>query len=183
MSAIRAAGSFSRVVVVTGAESTGKSSLALSLAAALGAPLALEYSRTHAESVRRFLTVGDAEPIAVGQRANEDAALARAAGGRCVFDTDLRSTLLYTRYYYGEAAVAPWLRAAVSERVPALYVLCDTDVPWVADPVRDSPAARELLQAQFVSSVGASGAEVLVVRGSREARLAAALAAVGRFVG
>ena len=182
MSEARAASAFTRVVVVTGAESTGKSSLAAALAEALGAPLALEFSRTHAESARRLLTAADAEPIALGQRANEDAALARAAGRRCVFDTDLRSTLLYTRYYYGEAAIAPWLRLAVATRVPALYVLCDTDVPWVPDPVRDSPAARELLQAQFVSSVGASGASVLVARGSPAARLAAVVEAVERIV-
>jgi nicotinamide riboside kinase len=169
-------------VVVTGAESTGKSSLAVALASALGVPLSLEFSRAHAESVQRLLTAADAEPIARGQRAHEDAALVRAGGGRCVFDTDLRSTLLYTRYYYGEATVAPWLREAVGARVPALYLLCDTDMPWIPDPVRDSPAARELLQTQFVASVGASGAPVVVMRGSLADRLVAAREAVARFV-
>ena len=167
-----------RRVVVTGAESTGKSTLAAALATHLAAPLALEHARAYAERVARALTEHDVEPIAAGQRASEDAAVARAAGGVVVFDTDLRSTLLFAAHYYGDASVPAWLRAEVAARVPWLYLLCDTDVPWAPDPVRDSAAARPAMQRAFEVSVRASGARVVMLSGGHETRLRVALEAV-----
>ncbi len=167
-----------RVVVVTGAESTGKSTLALALSQSLGVSLGLEYARAYAERVQRELTPADVEPIALGQRALEDAAIAHADGGIVVLDTDLLSTLLYTRHYYGDAHVPSWLPKVIALRTPALYLLCDTDIPWTPDPVRDSAEAREAQQRTFVASVEGSGAMVVRVRGEESVRLATARAAV-----
>lgn len=165
-----------RVVVVTGAESTGKSTLAAALAEALRAPLSLEYARAFAELVERPLVVGDVESIALGQRRNEDEAMGRAAGGLAILDTDLRSTLVYARFYYGWAP--SWLESAVAVRVPALYLLCGTDVAWVSDPVRDGPDVRETVQRAISASVRASGALVVDVHGSAVQRLEAATMAI-----
>lgn len=178
MSVARGVEARARVVVVTGAESTGKSLLAAALSTEIGAPLSLEFARAHAEGVQRALDASDVEPIALGQRANEDAAIQRARGGAVVLDTDLRSTLLYAKHYYGDAHVPEWLRSAVDERRPALYLLCDDDVPWRPDPVRDSAEARATMQRVIVASVRASGVPVVVLRGAPGERLARARAAV-----
>lgn len=148
------------------------------MAAELAVPLSLEYAREYAERVQRELVARDVEPIALGQRALEDAAIAQAADGLVVCDTDLRSTLLYTQHYYGDDRVPTWLRVAVRERVPALYLLCDTDIPWTPDPVRDSATAREAQQRSFEVSVLGSGARVVELRGDPDARLATAILAV-----
>ncbi|MBI3792704.1 MAG: AAA family ATPase [Gemmatimonadetes bacterium] len=165
------------VVVVTGAESTGKSTLAAALAAHFDAPLALEYARAYAERVARPLLARDVPGLAEGQRAAEDAAIARAERV-AILDTDLRSTWVYTRHYYGEAAVPPWLPAAVAARVPALYLLAHPDFPWVSDPVRDSAATRATLASAFEASARSSGAPVVDLRGDPLHRLDAARRAV-----
>ena len=168
------------VVVVTGAESTGKSTLAAALSAELRAPLSLEHARAYAESLGRPLVVGDVERIARGQRRNEDEAMGRAAGGVVILDTDLRSTLVYARFYY--AGAPSWLESEVATRVPALYLLCGTDVAWVPDPVRDRPQEREAIQRAISSSIRSTGASVVVeVRGTAAQRLDAARAAISAF--
>jgi len=88
-------------VAVTGAESTGKSTLAERLAAHFGAPLGVEFARTYAERVGRRLTADDVALIARGQRDSEDDAIRRAPGGLVILDTDLLSTMVYATYYYG----------------------------------------------------------------------------------
>lgn len=170
-----------RVVVITGAESTGKSTLAAALAKEFGATLSLEFARAYAERVQRALDASDVESIAQGQLANEDAAIARAAGGMAVLDTDLRSTLLYAQHYYGQRQVPAWLRAAVEARRVALYLLCDDDVPWRPDPVRDSAEARSAMQRRIAASVRASEAPVVLVRGTPDERLKQSRAALAEW--
>jgi NadR type nicotinamide-nucleotide adenylyltransferase len=154
-------------IVVSGSESTGKTTLARELAAWLGTAWVPEHSRTYAESVGRPLTAADVEPIARGTIAAADAAEDRAREtGReaLVLDTDLASTLVYAQHYYGLSV--PWIEAAWHARRPALYLLCHPDVPWVPDGVRDQPRERERLHALFAACLATSGAPVADVRGA-----------------
>ena len=166
-------------VVLTGAESTGKTALAERLAAHFAAPLSAEYAREYyaarqAEG-RRELTAADVEPIARGQLALEDAAAARATR-LAIHDTDLVSTVVYARYYYG--ACPAWIERAARERLADLYLLCEADISWAADPQRDRPEAREALQRRFRETLGALGARVADVRGSPDERFALARDAI-----
>jgi nicotinamide riboside kinase len=170
-----------RVLVVTGAESTGKSTLATALATALGAPLAPEAVRAYATLLRRPVAATDVPAIARAQRAAEDAAIAQAVRSGApwvVLDTDLRSTAIYAEHYYGSSSWPPWLSAALGARRPWGYVLCAPDFPWAADPVRDSPAAREALAPVFAAQVRKSGVRVIEAAGEPAARVQAVLAAV-----
>ena len=63
-----------RRIVITGAESTGKSTLAKVLAKHFSAPLSTEFVRQYVNAVQRPLTAEDLEPIARGQFAAEAAA-------------------------------------------------------------------------------------------------------------
>ncbi len=171
-------------IVVTGGESTGKTTLATALAKALGSLWVPEYSRSYAEQVGRALTSADVAPIARGQAAVEDAAIERwrAQFGRSrdapplVLDTDLVSTTVYAEHYYG--ACPEWIMAAARERLGDLYLLCEPDLPWEADGVRDQPAAGTRLHSAFGERLRTLGARVAPVRGIGHTRLEAALAAV-----
>lgn len=168
-----------RRIVVTGPECTGKTTLARDLATHLGVSWIPEQSRAYAESVDRDLTVHDVEPIAVAQRAAEDAGLqlARAQGHEClVLDTDLVSTVVYARHYYGSCP--PWIVAAARSRRADLYLLCDIDVPWESDGVRDRPLAREAMHELFRSALAEFGARTCVVHGLGPERLASAITCV-----
>lgn len=178
-----------RAICVTGPESTGKTMLARALAVHLGAPWSTEAARAYVEA--RLAAGGgadlgpeDVEPIARAQLALEDAAAATAVrrGARAVVrDTDLVSTVVYARHYYG--ACPAWIVAAARARRAALYLLCDVDVPWVADAVRDRPAARGALRAAFAATLTELGCRAVPVGGRWDEREARARAAVQAALG
>ena len=167
------------VVAVTGSESTGKTTLANDLARHFGTLWVPEYSRIYAdEKAARSgtpLDARDVEPIARGQIAAEDRGLA-AARGLLILDTDLVSTTIYARHYYGSSPA--WIDAAASARRADLYLLCDIDVPWIADAVRDRPDVRAHMHALFVDALDALGARYATIRGTWHERFEIAVDAV-----
>jgi NadR type nicotinamide-nucleotide adenylyltransferase len=171
-----------RRIVVSGSESTGKTTLARRLAEWLGTTWVPEYSRTYAELKAVPLDAGDVEPIARGTLAAAAEGERVARGGLLVLDTDLASTLVYARHYYD---IAPaWIDAEWRARPPALYLLCHPDVPWVPDGVRDQPRERAHLHALFAAQLATSRAPVVDVRGTDwMTREAVARDAVMRLLG
>lgn len=164
-----------RRVVLIGPECSGKTTLASALAGEFGAPWTPEAARRFAESHEAPLSALTVEPIARLSMALEDAALA-ARPPLLVRDTDLVSTVVYARHYYG--SVAPWIEAEARARLADLYLLCRPDLPWSPDGIRDRPMHRDLLFEEFRSALAALGARVAEVGGTGPARLEAARAAV-----
>jgi NadR type nicotinamide-nucleotide adenylyltransferase len=162
-------------VVLTGSESTGKSTLAAELAHHYGVELVPEFVRAFAEQKGAPIDFKDHGAIARGQMAIEDAAIARARR-LVVQDTDLMSTVVYCRHYFGRCPA--WIEEAAAARRPDLYLLCATDVEWSADGVRDRGHMRGEMQQLFADAVRASGTRWLEVRGDRVARFEEALRAI-----
>ena len=170
-------------VVIIGSECTGKTELADWLAGELGVPSSEEYARAYAELRHggAALAAADVEPIARGQLALENEALAAGrthATPLVLHDTDLLSTRVYATAYYGESAVPGWLRRATLARRADLYLFCDIDVPWASDTVRDAGADRERMQRRFADALAAHAARWVTISGERRARREAALAAI-----
>jgi len=168
-----------RRICVTGPESTGKTTLARRLAESLGTEWVPEASRVYAERVARELTSADVEPIAREHIALADAATERVharEGKVLVLDTDLLSTIVYARHYYGRSS--EWLERQERARRADLYLLCDVDVPWIPDGIRDRPVNRDAMFALFRDALAECGARIAVVRGDWEARWEIALRAV-----
>lgn len=160
-------------ICLIGPESTGKTELAGELSRRLGIPWVPEYAREYAECHPRLLTAEDVEPIARGQIIGED-----TVPPPVILDTDLLSTVVYARYYYG--ACPDWIEAAAWRRRAHIYLLCDTDVLWASDLIRTAGANDER-EDQFDAFRGALDEfEVRwsIVSGDREERIAAALDAV-----
>jgi NadR type nicotinamide-nucleotide adenylyltransferase len=172
-----------RRIVITGSECTGKTTLARALARDLGAILVPEFARAYAESKAGPLGAADVEPIARGQIRAEDEAIerARAEGNPLlVLDTDLVSTTVYARHYYG--ACPPWIDEAALARRGDLYLMCDVDVPWVSDAARDRPHHRDEIHAMFVDALERLGARWAPVRGLGDVRVDVARGAVRGIV-
>jgi len=169
--------SITRRIVLTGPESTGKTSLARELAGHLGVAWVPEFSRSYAELRRGLLTAADVEPIARGQLAAEEAAM--AGPGPIVLDTDLVSTAVYARHYYGESPA--WIEAVIRRYPPSLYLLCQVDLPWVADAIRDRPADREAMEEVFRATLQNLGLEPVSIAGLGPDRLARVIEAVTRW--
>ncbi len=151
-------------VVVTGSESTGKTSLAKRLAEHFEAEFVPEFVREFAEAKQAPIGFADHGPIARGQMALEDKHAALAAGsGLVIQDTDLLSTVVYCEHYFG--ACPQWISEHARERRPDLYILLGTDVPWIADGIRDRGDRRDEMHALFLAAVVGSGSVYVEVEG------------------
>jgi NadR type nicotinamide-nucleotide adenylyltransferase len=173
-----------RKVVLIGPESTGKTWLARELAGRYGVPWAEEHAREYVLGHAGALTLADVEPIARGQRRAEDEAIAcaeRSGAPLVILDTDLVSTMVYSRHYYGDCPA--WIEYEARRRRGDLYLLHQVDVPWVADgQQREQPERREELLARFRAALHDLGARVSEVAGSWKERQTRAEAAIERLL-
>jgi HTH-type transcriptional repressor of NAD biosynthesis genes len=169
-------------VCVVGAESTGTTTLARDLAAHYGVPWVPEYGRRFCEEqgvpvedipwrTEHFVT------IATTQQAHEDAA-ARLGPPLLVCDTDALATSVWHERYVG--AASPEVAGIAASRRYALYLLTGDDIPFVQDGTRDGEHLRGWMTERFRELLAAREEPWLEVRGSRQERLAAAVAAVDR---
>lgn len=164
-------------IVLTGAECTGKSTLAQALSGYYGEPWTVEYVRNYVDQIGRELTRDDLEPIARGQIASEDASL-RKAKRFVLHDTNLLSSILYANHYFGE--VIDWVNEAFLTRGYTLYLLCSPEgIDWQEDPgQRDSPAARDELHATFRESLDRLELPYMELSGDPTVRFGEAIRAV-----
>ena len=152
-------------VCLTGPECTGKTTLAQRLSRELGVPWVPEYAREYAEARGCVLTAADVEPIACGEIASLD----RATGDLVILDTDLLSTVVYARHYYGSCP--QWIEDEARRRLSDLYLLMDTDVEWLPDAARDTDDdAREDLFDAFRATLDEFDTRWEIVSGDWEER-------------
>lgn len=167
-------------VVVTGSECTGKTTLAEALAEHYGTVLVPEYVRRFVSEKGAAPEYRDVDAIARGQIELEDR-LAAKASHLLIQDTDLLSTVVYSRHYYGRCP--RWIEYALQARAADLYLLADIDVPWVADgDQRDRGDRREEMQQLFRRALVDLGLRFTEVRGPLGGRLEAAISAVDELL-
>ncbi len=179
-------------VVLVGAESTGKTTLARDLCDALrarGGAFANtrwvpEYGRDYtveklareggADGRMEALVWTTADFVAIAREQNAlEARAARETGPVLICDTDTLATAIWHERYLG--AHSAEVEALVITR-PSLYLLTHhDDVPFEADAIRDGERFRAWMTEAFVQRLRGTGHTLVTVRGSREARVAAAL--------
>lgn len=137
-------------IVLTGSESTGKTTLAAQLAAHYGVEFVPEFVRQYAETTGKPVVLSDHGAIARGQMALENEYAARAQ--TLLFqDADLLSTVAYYRHYSG--GCPKWIEDEARNRKANLYLLSYIDTPWVADGIRDRGDRREEMHQIFIDTL------------------------------
>lgn len=164
-------------IVVTGAECTGKTTLAQALSGYYGEPWTGEFVRQYVAELGRPLEQSDLEPIARGQLTLEDSATDQASR-LVVHDTSIFSSILYANHYFGTQL--DWVNEAFLRRDYALYLLCSPEgIPWEADPgQRESPQARATLHEKFKQGLAELKLPVVILKGNQEARFGEAVKAI-----
>ena len=165
-------------IVVTGAESTGTTTLALALAEALNCPYVPEYGREYTE---KRANVTDARwredelvEIAREQNELEDAAARRSTNGWIVADTDALTTALWNERYFGTRSDK--VDAIARQQVrPFAYILTSDDIAFEADAIREGGEERHTMSERFREELEASGVAWMEAKGGRQQRLDAAL--------
>ena len=162
-------------VCLTGAESTGKSTLAPRLAARFGGIVVPEYGRIYAEAHGTAFTPADLRCIAAGHLAARRAA--EAARPRLIVeDTDIVLTAAWAELLFGVPDPA-------LEAVPAtadLYLMFSAQVPWVDDGTRlfGTAERRARFHASIERGLDRRGIAAVPIAGDWEERYARAAAAV-----
>ena len=166
-------------MIVTGAESTGSTTLSEALAHEMGCEWVPEYGREYTA----LRAGGPPAPwhddeftlIAERQNALENEAAARSKTGWLVCDTDALATVIWQERYMGRAT-APVLAAAAAQIAPYVRILTGDEIPFVDDGQRDGAHIRHAMQDRFRQALaGPEGGGVpwTEVRGSVAERLVA----------
>lgn len=155
-------GSFVQRVCLLGGESSGKSTLAESLAHEFGTLHVREYGRDLWEAKNGVLVLDDMIRIACRQTAMEDEAAGRA--DRFLFcDTSPLTTLFYSRHLFGRAE--PELEQ-LANRSYDLFVLCAPDFPFIQDGTRQPESFRTHQHEWYLRELEARGISYLLASGS-----------------
>ncbi len=167
-------------VVLYGPESTGKSTLAQKLAQHYNTQWVPEYARTYLQKKwdqeQAICTVEDLIPIAYGQMESENR-LAVLAHNILFCDTDLLVTQTYSEIYF-DGYCPPVIREYVQKNDYDLYLLMNTDLPWVADDLRDRPNDRNAMFARFQQSLIDHKKPHTIISGSNATRFKMAIDAI-----
>jgi HTH-type transcriptional repressor of NAD biosynthesis genes len=173
-----------RRVVLIGAESTGKTTLAQQLAEHFQTCWVPEYGREHWERKVQGLTPLDPPPhwsrdefvhIAREQQRREDQ-LARIANRVLFCDTNAFATGTWHERYRN--CRDPEVDAIGASDKVDLYLLTAPDVPFVQDGFRDGESVRQWMHDRFMAQLAGGPTPVVVIQGAYPERLAVAIAAV-----
>lgn len=168
-------------IALTGPESTGKTSLARSLARRLDTLWAPEFARYYLRTLDRSYNQADFTTMLNGQLFWEDQ-MARVARRWLFCDTDPLVYKIWSLEKYGTCP--PDVLQAVERRNYAFYLLCDIDLPWQYDPLREHPSEkdRRRLWQLYYDELMKTGTPFAVVSGlSHEARFEAAMQILGNI--
>jgi len=165
-------------IAIVGPESTGKSTLAAALAAYFQEPWVPEVAREYLEKLDRPYAYEDLHQIGRQQMQLEDK-LAGEAKSYLFCDTDLRVIRVWSQHRYGK--VDPWVLEEIARRTYDLILLCATDLPWKADPLREHPdlEMRQQFFEIYQQLSQASGFPWVLISGDTAQRLSTAIQAVG----
>jgi NadR type nicotinamide-nucleotide adenylyltransferase len=156
---------FTELVVVLGAESTGKSTLVEALAEAYQTSFVPEYGRQVWEQKGGRLELDDYVHIARRHREFEEAARPRA--NRYVFvDTNALTTMLLCFAYEGDAPPELVELARAAEHRYDHVVLCGDEIPFEQDGWRDDAVWRARAQGMVKFDLAVRGIKATTVTGS-----------------
>jgi len=172
-----------RRIALLGAESTGKSHLALALGDRLGGIVVAEYLREFCDRAARVPRVDEQAGIAAEQARRECRAVRLAAErglSWVICDTTPLMVALYSIDCFGDHGLLA--DALERQRGYALSLVCMPDIEWVADGfIRADPETRKRIHGLLVEVLDRHRIAWTPVSGSGEQRLGSALQALAKI--
>lgn len=166
-------------IVIIGPESTGKSTLCKQLASHYSTEWVPEYAREYLLENGKDYHYGDLLTIANGQLKTEDyytQQLCKNSDKKLLFiDTDMYVVKVWSEFVFNKCETQV-LNNIVS-RTYNLYLLCDIDLPWIADELREYPdlESRTRLFHHYKDAMINQAVPWFVISGSEQHRLNSAI--------
>jgi NadR type nicotinamide-nucleotide adenylyltransferase len=124
-------------IVVIGPESTGKSTLCEQLAEHYKTCWCPEFAREYLKETGGKYSYADLLNIAHGQLELEDTMVTQAKNGLYFIDTDMYVMKVWCEVAFEQCHT--WILKQIARRQYDLYFLCNVDLPWVKDELREYP--------------------------------------------
>lgn len=167
-------------IVITGPESTGKTTLAEQLAAHYMGDFVPEYARQYVENLQRPYVFDDVEIIARKQLADY-LAYEKRKNRIVFFDTYLIITKVWFDVVFKQSP--KWITEHLENCKVDLFLVCNTDIPWVADSVRENGGEmREELFQLYINELNNFNLKYFIIKGEGEKRLSSAIQAIDRIL-
>lgn len=126
-------------IVVIGPESTGKSTLCIQLAEHYQTLWCPEYAREYLEEHGMNYNYADLLTMAKGQVELEERTLSTVNSqlSTVFIDTDMYVMKVWCEFAFGKCH--SWILNQAAVRKYDLYLLCNVDLPWIKDDLREYP--------------------------------------------
>ena len=156
-------------IVLTGPESSGKTTLAQQLSLWYGFPMVPEYARKWMEGQNRAkeYSLEDVVRMSFGQIQMEKQMASRAESF-IVCDTDLLTYQIWIedKFDHRSSFLQSW--RPFDDRV---YLLCRPDLDWESDPFREDPHRREVIFEMYHSRLQGLDVRFRIIEGKGSLRL------------
>lgn len=163
-------------VAITGPECTGKSTLSVQLARHYNTVFVPEFAREYVSSLDRPYHYQDLVHIAETQ-IRQAIDYSKRANKLLFFDTWLIITKVWFDVVFDRHP--QWIDEELNRKTIDLFLLCSTDIPWVADPVRENGGEmRERLYLLYRKELESLGCNYRIITGIGNERLQEALKAI-----
>jgi NadR type nicotinamide-nucleotide adenylyltransferase len=174
-------------IVILGPESTGKSTLCKQLAAHYNTVWVEEYAREYLIKNGTVYSFENLLDIAKGQIKLEDVAAGKLSTinhqlSTLFCDTDMHVMKVWCEFVFEKCH--HWILNRIAERKYDLYLLCNIDLPWVKDELREYPdlASRQKLYHHYKDTLINQHVPWVEISGGYKKRLQAAIKAVDEII-
>jgi len=152
--------------------------LAADLAKFYGTSWVPEYARYYLDINGPGYREEDILTIAKGQLGWETTA-GKNASDYLFCDTEFIVTKIWSDVKYKRCH--PWILSQIEQNVYDLYLLCDIDLPWEFDPLREHPEMRKELFELYCREITSRNFPFFIIRGYGSERLNNAIKLIDSF--
>jgi nicotinamide riboside kinase len=163
-------------IVVTGPESTGKTTLAKQLSDKLQTDLISEFAREHLADIGLDYTIDDLHVITEKHHKN----ISLSQNSIQIVDTDFVVMKVWYDDKFGSTPAK--VIDLIGEDLFDLHILCAPDIPWEEDELREDPERRDELFNRYIEELERFRKNYIIAAGDVESRVEKSLKAINAIL-